>query len=159
MSSWGSTNSAESRCFLVLSITSSQHVPLMASLGVRLHRVGLHTVCTAVCHACVCPLSYGIWRGFVFLFPTSRGEFLTTRLRIADYPLTRGSEIQKCKERKRFILERFHVCPFVLRERLDNGSQDDRAVYRYVFACPGESEILVSAVYHRERMHPCQIMG
>lgn len=36
------------------------------------------------------------------------------------------------------------MCPLVLRHKLDGGKDEDRAVYRYVFKCPGEAAILVS---------------
>lgn len=39
------------------------------------------------------------------------------------------------------------MCPFVLRQRMDRGEEEDRAVYRYVFKCPGEAAILVSLPY------------
>lgn len=47
-------------------------------------------------------------------------------------------------ERGKFILDRYHVCRFVMRERLDNDPDSLRPVYRYVFACPGEAAALVS---------------
>lgn len=37
------------------------------------------------------------------------------------------------------------MCHFVLRQRLDRGTEEDRAVYRYVFTCPGEAVVLVRA--------------
>lgn len=51
--------------------------------------------------------------------------------------------MQQNMERKRFVLERFHVCPFLLRQRMVSAAKSDRPVYRYVFACPGEAEVLV----------------
>lgn len=50
----------------------------------------------------------------------------------------------------RALLERFHVCPLLFRERLgvsDSGDNGDvltaRPVYRYVFQCPGSAQALV----------------
>lgn len=43
------------------------------------------------------------------------------------------------------VFERFHICPFVMRERMDTDPDARRPVYRYVFLCSGEAEALVSA--------------
>lgn len=43
--------------------------------------------------------------------------------------------------RRRKTQRVFHVCPLLLRHRMDGGA--DRAVYKYVFSCPGEAQIMV----------------
>ncbi|CAM9611990.1 unnamed protein product, partial [Ascophyllum nodosum] len=50
----------------------------------------------------------------------------------------------------RSLLERFHVCPLLFRERLEGSVGDnlpsDRPVYRYIFQCPGPAQALVQAI-------------
>ena len=53
---------------------------------------------------------------------------------------------QREVEMGKLVLERYHVCPFVLRERLDGDKDSSRPIYRYVFSCPGEAAALVSLV-------------
>ena len=46
------------------------------------------------------------------------------------------------KKEKKSLLNFFHVCPLVLHERM--GGKDGKAVYKFVFACPGKAAELVS---------------
>lgn len=49
------------------------------------------------------------------------------------------------------LLERFHVCPLLLREKMEppdsirstRDSSSTRPVYRYIFSCPGQAQALV----------------
>ena len=54
-------------------------------------------------------------------------------------PPRRNSSSQK-------LLERFHVCPLLSRERMGAACHlpTARPVYRYIFLCPGRAEALVS---------------
>jgi len=49
------------------------------------------------------------------------------------------------------VLERFHVCPLLFREKMEGVSSVGRGrasakrpVYRYVFTCPGPAQAMVS---------------
>lgn len=62
----------------------------------------------------------------------------------------RGIPPKRSMSSNRALLERFHVCPLLFRERLgvsgagDNGDVlTARPVYRYVFQCPGSAQALV----------------
>ena len=52
----------------------------------------------------------------------------------------------------RNLLELFHVCPLLFREKMEASCRPSlggppntrRSVYRYVFCCPGEAQALVS---------------
>ncbi|CAM9875878.1 unnamed protein product [Sphacelaria rigidula] len=50
--------------------------------------------------------------------------------------------------RTRLLLERFHVCPLLFRERMGPtvDKKQARPVYKYVFTCPGKAEILVKSI-------------
>lgn len=41
---------------------------------------------------------------------------------------------------------------------MDRCKSDDRAVYRYVFACPGEAEVLVSAFPKSPSDRPFEVL-
>ncbi|CAM9534507.1 unnamed protein product [Ascophyllum nodosum] len=47
------------------------------------------------------------------------------------------------------LLERFHVCPLLLREKIGGSTSstpNSRPVYRYIFQCPGQAKALVEAI-------------
>lgn len=51
------------------------------------------------------------------------------------------------------LLERFHVCPLLFRERMGAASalgrgnlRTARPVYRYIFSCPGQAQALVGCL-------------
>eukprot|EP00752_Nemacystus_decipiens_P001683 g1633.t1 len=69
-------------------------------------------------------------------------------------PMSPGAIVAQFKRSSssKKLLERFHVCPLLFREKLGAGSlgrgarSTKRPVYRYVFSCPGQAKALVEAI-------------
>lgn len=53
------------------------------------------------------------------------------------------------------VMESFHVCPLIFREKMETAGGVDprnarskRPVYRYIFSCPGQAQALVRYLVH-----------
>lgn len=78
---------------------------------------------------------------------THKGVELTIELRL--FAQTSPVMLKRAWSSKR-LMESFHVCPLLFREKMETSSgvnpdhtRSKRPVYRYIFSCPGQAQALV----------------